>query len=276
MKGRVLIIAGSDSSGGAGLQADIKTVTALGGYAMTAVTAITAQNTLGVTAIHPIPVDIIQAQIDACLSDIGADVIKIGMIGSAEIAHALMVSLRAPLSAQIPIVLDPVLVATSGDVLGDDDVVDVILDQLLPRAAIVTPNIQELARLAGRPVATLDAMRTAGHHLMKKMTDSSVVLKGSHLADTDDIINILLGTDREVLIKTPRLDTRHTHGTGCTLASALATGMAQGLSLEDAFRRAVSFVHRAIQNAPGFGAGNGPLNHSFAINTYLVDPDGDE
>ncbi|MEL6378569.1 MAG: bifunctional hydroxymethylpyrimidine kinase/phosphomethylpyrimidine kinase [Pseudomonadota bacterium] len=268
MQGRVLIIAGSDSSGGAGLQADIKTVTALGGYAMTAVTAVTVQNTLGVTDIHPIPVKTIRDQIDACLSDIGADVIKIGMIGSAAVANRL----ANCLPPDIPVVLDPVLVATSGDALGDSALADVIRDDLIPRAAIITPNVHELAHLSGRPVSTIEAMREAGRRLLASMTGGRVILKGSHLEDCDQIINSLLGTDTETVITTPRLNTPHTHGTGCTLASAVATGLAQGLTQEKAFQRAVSYVHGAIDNAPGFGAGNGPLNHSFAIDPFSVDP----
>jgi len=266
VKGRVLIIAGSDPSGGAGIQADIKTVTALSGYAMTVITALTVQNTRGVKDVMAIPSDTVMAQIEACLGDIGADVIKIGMIASADLAQTLVEALPR----DIPIVLDPVLVATSGDTLAAGGVAEILRDYLIPRSTIVTPNAPELSTLMGRPVTTTDEMRAAGRHLLEKTGVPYALLKGGHINGGDEIINLLMSTKTALEFPIKRLDTVHTHGTGCTLASAVATGLAQGLSPEDATGRAVAYVHGAIKAAPGFGLGHGPLNHAHAIAPFYA------
>ena len=238
---RVLIIAGSDSGGGAGIQADIKTVTMLGGHAMTAITAVTAQNTLGVQAVHPVPTDIVLAQIGSCVSDIGVDAVKIGMLGSAETAHAVADRLAG---FDMPIVFDPVMVATSGAMLADDATI-AAFDRLIGMATLVTPNLPELAALGG------EAALTAGR--------AAYLVKGGH-ADGEVIEDRLVAADGAAMVwRAPRIDTLHTHGTGCTLASAIATGLAQGMTLPDAVARARTFVRIALQSAPGLGAGHGPM-----------------
>lgn len=259
MKGRVLIIAGSDPSGGAGIQADIKTVTALGGYAATAITALTVQNTLGVRAVHPVSPDIIKAQIDAVMDDIGADCIKIGMIG--DVATATVISdFLTGLPKSISVVLDPVLVATSGDALASDGVAGFIRDTLMPLATVITPNSEELAVLTERAVKNETDLRAAAERLLGNGA-KAVLAKGGHLSG-DNIVDILVERDRAHRFEHPRLETRATHGTGCTLASAVATGLAQEMTLGVATKRAVQFVALAIKFAPGFGGGHGPLNHA--------------
>ncbi len=260
MKGRVLIIAGSDPSGGAGIQADIKTVTALGGYAMTAITALTVQNTLGVQQVFPIPDDIIRAQISACLDDIGADCVKIGMIADPEII-AVIAEL---VPADIPMVVDPVLVATSGDRLARDGVGEALKTALFPRAAIATPNVPELAALSGLAVNDSATLKAAGRHLLRDTRVPALLLKGGHLAG-DPVTDWLISDDAETCFPHPRLVSRSTHGTGCTLASAIAVSLAQGDATEHAVRRAGDYVHRAIATAPGFGNGHGPLNHAHPL-----------
>ncbi|WP_306253071.1 bifunctional hydroxymethylpyrimidine kinase/phosphomethylpyrimidine kinase [Parvularcula sp. IMCC14364] len=261
MKGRILIIAGSDPSGGAGIQADIKTVTALGGYAMTAITAVTVQNTTGVTDVHPIPASVIKAQAEACLQDIGADVIKLGMIGSVDVARVIHeVLLTVP---DIPVVLDPVLVATSGDTLSGNDVAEYITSQLLPLSAVVTPNLPEAALLSGIEI-TDDTSRNAAAQFLMEKGAGAVLLKDGH-GDSAEIRDALYTADKVEIFANPRRETRHTHGTGCTLASALATGLAQGKRLCDASRLAIDYTQEAIRRAPGYGAGNGPLNHAHTV-----------
>ncbi|HYI48711.1 MAG TPA: bifunctional hydroxymethylpyrimidine kinase/phosphomethylpyrimidine kinase [Allosphingosinicella sp.] len=244
---RILIIAGSDSGGGAGIQADIKTVTMLGGHAMTAITAITAQNTLGVQAAMPVPAAMVVAQIDSVVSDIGVDAVKIGMIGSAEAALAVVDRLE---ELAVPIVFDPVMVATSGAVLADAATI-AAFERLMRIASVVTPNIPELAALGGEA-----AVLAHGCHLLAK---------GGH-AEGDEVVDRLLspsGPIRELRGK--RFETSDTHGTGCTLASALATGLGNGLDIEKAFEQAVSFVRIAILEAPGLGGGHGPLGHALGL-----------
>ena len=245
---RVLIIAGSDSGGGAGIQADIKTVTMLGGHAMTAITAVTAQNTLGVSAVHPIPADMVLAQIEAVLSDIGADAVKIGMIGSPETANAVADVLE---QMDLPIVFDPVMVATSGSTLADAPTI-AAFERLMTAASIVTPNLPELAALGGE-----EAVRAHGCHL---------VVKGGH-AEGHTIRDKLLSPNGRLIrsLEGKRFDTEDTHGTGCTFASALATGLGAGLSIEDAFCQAVRFVRIAILSAPGLGQGHGPIGHALGV-----------
>lgn len=260
-RGRVLIIAGSDSGGGAGVQADIKTVTALGGYAATAITAITVQNTLGVTGVHPIPLDIIEAQARAVLDDIGADAFKTGMLG--DVATVELVARLLGGAADIPAVIDPVMVAKGGASLLEAKAVAAVKALLVPRAALLTPNAPEAEALTGLRVATSDDQRRAGEALLA-LGARAVLMKGGHV-NGDRVVDILLTADGETLFEGERLDTRHTHGTGCTLASACAAGLAQGLPLTAAVARAWNYVHEAMLRAPGFGAGHGPLDHAWPM-----------
>ncbi len=262
MQGRVLIIAGSDPSGGAGIQADIKAVTALGGYAATAITALTVQNTKGVSAVHPVDLPIIRAQIDAVMGDIGADAIKIGMLGSTAVVD-LVAEMLAPIAATIPVVLDPVLAATSGDALASDGVADAILKKLTPLAAIITPNIDEAKALTGLKVDSREAMVAAGEALRAAGAEASLV-KGGHMPG-DKVGDVLLRDEGAFWFENRRIDTTSTHGTGCTLASAIATGLALGQSRADAVAAAIRYVHVAIATAPGFGKGCGPLNHGHTM-----------
>ena len=240
---RVLIVAGSDSGGGAGIQADIKTVTMLGGYAMTAITAITAQNTLGVTAVEALSPDLIAAQIDACTADIGVDAVKIGMLGSPAIAH--MVAARLERLA-VPVVFDPVMIATSGAVLADADTI-AAFERLMALATLTTPNVPELAALGGDR-----AMAARGIAYLAKGGD----------AEGDVVEDRLVRPGQPPIVwQAPRIATRHTHGTGCTLASAIAAGLGRGLPLPEAIAAARDFVRAALLAAPGFGAGHGPLGH---------------
>lgn len=258
--GRVLIIAGSDSGGGAGVQADIKTVTALGGYAATAITAVTVQNTLGVTAVHPIPLDVVAAQARAVLSDIGADVIKTGMLGD-----AATVELVADLIAEagVPAVVDPVMVAKGGASLLAEDAIAALRERLAPRAALLTPNAPEAAALTGLSVETTDDLRRAGGALLA-MGAKAVLMKGGHVPG-ERVVDVLMTPDGETVFEGERIESRHTHGTGCTLASACATGLAQGLPLAVAVARAWDYVHEAMLRAPGLGAGHGPLDHGWPL-----------
>ena len=245
---RILIIAGSDSGGGAGIQADIKTVTMLGGHAMTAVTAITAQNTLGVQAVHLIPSEMVVGQIDSVVSDIGVDAVKIGMIGSAETAHAVAGRLE---QIAVPIVFDPVMVATSGAALADAPTI-AAFERLMRIASVATPNLPELEALGGE-----EAVLAHGCHL---------AAKGGH-AEGHWIIDRLLspGGAEAARMEAKRFDTDDTHGTGCTFASALATGLGAGLPVEKAFVQAIRFVRIAILSAPHLGEGHGPLGHHLDV-----------
>ena len=258
--GRVLIIAGSDSGGGAGIQADIKTVTTLGGYAATAVTAITVQNTLGVSAAWPVPGDVIEAQARAVLDDIGADVIKTGMLGDAEVVEKVAELLDA---AALPVVIDPVMVAKGGARLLAGEAETPMRDLLVPRAALLTPNAPEAEALTGVAVQTTDDLRRAGEALLL-MGAGAVLLKGGHIAGAR-VVDVLMTPYGETVFEGGRIETRHTHGTGCTLASACATGLAQRLSLEAAAARAWDYVHRAMLAAPGLGQGHGPLDHGWPL-----------
>lgn len=263
MHGRVLIVAGSDSGGGAGIQADIKTVTALGGYAATAVTAVTVQNTQGVSAIHPIPLDIVGGQIKAVLDDIGADAIKTGMLATAAVIEAVMAALQA---SQAPLIVDPVMVAKGGAVLLESDAVAALKRHVLPRAMLITPNLPEAEALTGRKIATPEAMRDALKHLLD-LGPKSVLLKGGHLPG-DDIVDIYADVHGTQEWRDKRIATRHTHGTGCTLASAIATGFAQGLNAVDSITRARRYVRCALETAPGLGHGHGPLNHAHTVRPF--------
>jgi len=262
---RILIVAGSDSGGGAGIQADIRTVTMLGGHPMTAITAITAQNTLGVQAVHPVPTDMVVAQIDSVARDIGVDAVKIGMLGSAETAHAVADALA---ELAVPIVFDPVMVATSGAVLADDATI-AAFGRLMRLATVTTPNLPEWERLQGLlPVRAepVEALPLAGDGTKTSASTSSartgmVLLKGGHDAG-DTLTDLLIGPQGEIARWTaPRIATRHTHGTGCTLASAIATYLAFGDPLAAAVERARRFVRIALRDAPGLGGGHGPMGH---------------
>lgn len=254
---RILIIAGSDSGGGAGIQADIKTVTMLGGYAMTAITAITAQNTLGVESVMPVSADMVLKQIDMVLGDIGADAVKIGMIGSA--ATALAVAERLERLENIPIILDPVMVASSGAALADAATIGAF-EKLMVAATLVTPNAPELAVLTGHEVTNILDMEAAAHRLAER-ADIAVLAKGGHLEGSDIVDLLVLPGGAMTRWNSNRIETRHTHGTGCTLASAVATNLGHGLPLVEAVARARLFVRRAMAAAPGFGAGHGPMGH---------------
>jgi hydroxymethylpyrimidine/phosphomethylpyrimidine kinase len=258
--GRVLIIAGSDSGGGAGIQADIKTVTALGGYAATALTAVTVQNTLGVSAAYPLPVALIEAQARAVLDDIGADVIKTGMLGDAEVVELAARILDA---AMVPAVIDPVMVAKGGVLLLAGDAVAPVRTLLVPRAALLTPNAPEAETLTGLVIETTDDLRRAGEALLAQGA-GAVLMKGGHVLG-DRVVDVLMTPYGETTFEGERIETRHTHGTGCTLASACATGLAQGLALEAAVARAWAYVHEAIARAPGLGQGHGPIDHGWPL-----------
>lgn len=256
--GRVLIIAGSDSGGGAGIQGDIKTVSALGGYAMTAITALTAQNTLGVFGIHPIPEAFIAQQIDLCLSDIGADAIKTGMLHSARVIETVVNSLPAQ---PIPLVVDPVMVAKGGAPLLENEALHALKTLLIPRAHIITPNLPEAELLLGHSIGeSITDMTHAAEELLK-LGCKAVLLKGGH-GSGEVLTDVLISRAAPPLtLSTPRLATTNTHGTGCAFASAIATGLAQKQSLTNAVHRAHAYVQAAIANAPHFGKGNGPLGH---------------
>ncbi|MGI8839886.1 MAG: bifunctional hydroxymethylpyrimidine kinase/phosphomethylpyrimidine kinase [Caulobacteraceae bacterium] len=259
--GRVLIIAGSDSGGGAGVQADIKTVTALGGYAATAITAITVQNTLGVREIFPIPAALIEAQARAVLDDIGADALKIGMLGSAEAAET--VARLLDIAPGVPAVIDPVMAAKGGESLLSAPALDVLRNLLVSRAALLTPNAPEAAALTGQPARTTDDLRRAGEALLR-MGAAAVLMKGGHI-DGESVVDLLMTPSGETTFEVLRIATRHTHGTGCTLASACAVGLAQGMSLEAAVARAWGYTAEAIRRAPGLGSGHGPLDHGWPL-----------
>ena len=276
---RILIIAGSDSGGGAGIQADLKTVTLLGGFGMTAITAITAQNTLGVQAVHPVPTDMVLAQMESCISDIGVDAVKIGMIGSAETAAA--VADRLAQLRDVPIIFDPVMVATSGSLLADDATI-VAFEKLMRVATVITPNLPELETLTGRNIVDLDGLEDAAQALRQR-TGAAILAKGGHLPQQPEdqqplIHDMLVDEDIVAEFSIRRIETRHSHGTGCTLASAVATGLGGGLSLGNAVDRAEAFVANALVAAPGLGQGNGPMGHALGLTPFyhlLAAKDGD-
>ena len=258
--GRVLIIAGSDSGGGAGIQADIKAVTMLGGYAATAITAITVQNTLGVHGVHPLPLQLIEAQARAVLDDIGADAIKTGMLGSVDVVECVAALLD---SSTAPAVIDPVMIAKGGASLLDDRAIDTVRRLMIPRAALLTPNAPEAEALTGLPVADLDGQRRAGEALLN-LGARAVLMKGGHVPG-ETVTDLLLTPTGETLLEGPRVQTTSTHGTGCTLASACAAGLAKGLPLEQAVAQAWAYVAEAIRHAPGLGRGHGPLDHGWPL-----------
>ena len=260
-RGRVLILAGSDSGGGAGVQADIKAVTMLGGFAATAITAVTIQNTLGVHGVYPLPIDVIEAQAKAVLDDIGADALKTGMLGSVEVVEA--VAGLIDYADNVPTVVDPVMIAKGGSPLLEDRAVEAVRRLMVPRAALLTPNAPEAEALTGIAVADLDGQRRAGEALLE-MGARAVLMKGGHVPG-ETVIDLLLTRDGETVLESERIDTRHTHGTGCTLASACAAGIAKGLPLQVAVAEAWAYVAEAIRRAPGLGQGHGPLDHGWPL-----------
>lgn len=268
MKGRVLIIAGSDSGGGAGIQADIKTVTALGGYAMTAITALTAQNTQGVFGIHEVPPAFVAQQLEVVLDDIGTDCIKVGMLHRPDVIDAVcdVLQEKAP---NIPIVVDPVMVAKGGASLLETQAVATLKRRMILLATVLTPNIPEAAALAGMKIRDRETALAAGM-MLSTLGPKYVLVKGGHM-EGDTVFDMLF-EERHLLatFEGPRLHTANTHGTGCTTASAIATGLAQGMSVRDAVARARAYVFEAIRTNPGFGHGHGPLNHGHTVKPFTA------
>jgi hydroxymethylpyrimidine/phosphomethylpyrimidine kinase len=265
VRGRVLIVAGSDSGGGAGIQADIKTVTMLDAYAATAITALTAQNTAGVFAVLPIAPDFVRKQIEVVLDDIGADAIKTGMLHDSVVIETLAAVLRER-AGETPLVVDPVMAAKGGARLIDPDAVEALKTQLIGRAAVLTPNLPEAEILCGGTIGDVAAMRAAGQDLLQ-LGCRAVLVKGGHLPG-ETVTDVLVTAGGGRVWESPRISSRHTHGTGCTLASAIAASLAQGLTVEDAVERARDYVHRAIASAPGFGRGHGPLDHAHPLHRH--------
>lgn len=260
---RVLIVAGSDSGGGAGIQADIKSVTMLGGYASTAITALTAQNTLGVFGVSPVDASFVRDQIRAVLDDLGADAIKTGMLFSAQIIRVVAAELESR-ATSIPIVVDPVMVAKGGAALLDASAGRELIERLFPLAALVTPNVPEAMALTGLEVNDEDDLSRVAERLLT-LGPSAVLVKGGHLPG-ERVVDVLRTIDGlEHRFEGPRIQTRSSHGTGCTLASAIATGVAEGLTLVSAIERARHYVVRALRTAPGLGQGHGPLNHGWPL-----------
>lgn len=259
-----LTIAGSDSGGGAGIQADLKTFSALGVFGTSALTALTAQNTLGVSAVHAPPPEFVAAQIEAVLSDFKVGAAKTGMLYSAEIIHAVADALRA--APEMPLVVDPVMIATSGDPLIRPEAVTAMVETLFPRAALVTPNLAEAAALTGARLATdLDAMERQGEAI-RAMGARAVLMKGGH-SEGPDAVDLLVSAEGSRLFSAPRVETRHTHGTGCTLSAAIAAGLAKGQELEQATAEAKSYLTAALGAGRdlGLGRGNGPVHHFHAL-----------
>ena len=288
---RVLTIAGSDSGGGAGIQADIKAISATGSYAASAITAVTVQNTLGVEAVHPVPTDIISAQISCVLSDIGADAIKIGMLHSAEVVLAVRDALLQaekglrgispvfcpespslqPAAATFSIVLDPVMVATSGHRLIEESAIKVLSDKLMPLARVITPNIPEAEILVGHQITRQQDLPSVARELSSKVSRTSpvsVLMKAGHLTD-DRLVDVFYNAEDDHIVELPsaRLYTPNTHGTGCTLSSAFASFLAQGMTLDDAARAATGYIHEAIAAGADYqiGRGHGPVDHFYKL-----------
>ncbi len=264
--GNVLIIAGSDSGGGAGIQADIKTVTALGGYAATAITALTAQNTRGVQGVLGIDPDFIRHQMQAVLDDIPINAMKTGMLHDGPVIAAVAETLKS-YRRHIPIVVDPVMIAQSGDSLLAESAVADIAAKLLPLASVLTPNIPEAEKLLGRAIPDVEAMRSAAVELAERGPEA-VLLKGGHLEGAI-MTDVLASRGGIEVFSDPRIETRHTHGTGCTLASAIATGLAQDLSVGEAVARARRYLRRALATARPLGKGQGPVNHGHTVRPFF-------
>lgn len=261
-KGRVLIIAGSDSGGGAGIQADLKSVTMLGGYAMTAITAITAQDTTGVHGVWPVAIDAVTQQMRACLTDIGADTIKTGMLGTADLVDQVAETID-DLARTVPRIVDPVMIATSGDRLVDERAVSAIAAVMLPGAALVTPNAPEAEVLTGKAVDGVNGQRRAAEALLEHGAKGALV-KGGHIPGA--VIHDVLQTEHgEWIFESARIETESTHGTGCTLASGCAALLAQGQSMAEAVEAARTYLQTALQHAPGLGKGHGPVAHNWSV-----------
>ncbi|MDA7415314.1 bifunctional hydroxymethylpyrimidine kinase/phosphomethylpyrimidine kinase [Xenophilus arseniciresistens] len=260
---RLLSVAGSDSGGGAGIQADLKTFAAMGCYGMTAITALTAQNTQGVRGIHAVPPDFLRAQLAAVIEDIGVDAVKLGMLHAPEVVGVVAEAIaRYGLDK---VVLDPVMVATSGDRLIAEETVQELVRQLFPRVALITPNLDEAALLVGHAIADADALEGAADELLA-LGARAVLLKGGHLPG-DEVVDLLATADgQRQRFSAPRIASRNLHGTGCTLSSAIACGLAQGLALEPAVAQARAYIRGAMQAGAQvqIGQGHGPLNHGFA------------
>jgi hydroxymethylpyrimidine/phosphomethylpyrimidine kinase len=254
-----LTIAGSDSGGGAGIQADLKTFARFGVYGTSAITAITAQNTLGVTAWRAVEPSLLRAQIDAVAGDLRPHAIKSGMLGDVAIVNTVAAAIRE--HALSPYVLDPVMVATSGDPLLEPDAVDAIRTLLLPAASLVTPNLDEAALLCGTPVGDIDAMERAARQLVHEFGAQAALVKGGHLA-RGELVDVLYDGRDLRRFTHARIETRNTHGTGCTLSAAIAARLTLGDHLVAAVSAALDYVHEAIRTAPGLGGGHGPLNHA--------------
>ncbi|WP_084399523.1 bifunctional hydroxymethylpyrimidine kinase/phosphomethylpyrimidine kinase [Henriciella aquimarina] len=260
--GRVLVIAGSDSGGGAGIQADIKAVMAMGGYAMTAITAITVQDTTGVYDVHPVPLDTVSGQMKVCLKDIGADTIKTGMLGSAELVEGIAETLNEQ-TAGTPRIIDPVMIASSGSRLITERAVDALASLLLPGAHLITPNAPEAEVLSGKSVDGVNGQRRAAEALLNRGA-KGVLVKGGHIPGR--VITDVLQTEHgEWLLESERIVTTSTHGTGCTLASAIAALIAQERPIDEAVEAARDYLHGAIRHARGFGSGHGPVDHGWQI-----------
>ena len=257
---RAMTIAGSDSGGGAGIQADLKTFAALGVYGTSALTAVTAQNTLGVTGVLELPPDLVAAQIDAILSDIGADAVKTGMLANSGIIRAVVDKVKE--RGLTNLVVDPVMVAKGGDRLLQEEAVEALRTLLVPLAAVVTPNLPEASALVGYEVVTLEQARRAARDIVG-MGAGSAVVKGGHLEG--DAVDVFYGDGVLREFSAVRVDTSSTHGTGCTFASAVAAGLAQDMAVEDAVARAKEYVTEAIRRAFPMGGGHGPLNHFYAM-----------
>ncbi|WP_419163220.1 bifunctional hydroxymethylpyrimidine kinase/phosphomethylpyrimidine kinase [Candidatus Palauibacter sp.] len=251
-----LTIAGSDSGGGAGIQADLKTFHSFGVFGLSAVTAVTAQNTVGVQAVQALDPPIVRRQIDSVRSDLPPSAAKTGMLANAGIVRAVVGGLRGFTQ---PLVVDPVMVATSGDRLLDPAAVDAILNELLPLATLVTPNLPEAAILAGRSVGNPGEMSEAARAIVARGAGAALV-KGGHLGG-DEVVDLLWDGERERVWRSPRIRTSETHGTGCTLSAAITAGLASGLALEPAIEKGLAFTHAAIASAPGLGSGRGPVDH---------------
>jgi len=262
-KGRVLIIAGSDCSGGAGVQGDIKTVTALGGYAAGAITAVTVQNTLGVSAVHEVPAEIVRGQIVAVMSDIGADAWKLGMLGSAACVRIVAEAYDA-VGQRAPLVLDPVMIAKGGASLLAPDAVEAMAAMLAPRAMLVTPNAPEAEALTGVKVADLDGQIDAAEALVEELGAYAALVKGGHI-DGATVRDVLLTREGYRVFESERIETKATHGTGCALASAIAAYIAQGAEIVAAVEQARVYLREAMLNAPGFGKGCQPLGHNWRL-----------
>ncbi len=252
-----LTIAGSDSGGGAGIQADIKTFHAFGVFGTSAITAVTAQNTVGVTAVHRVPLDVVQAQIDAIVEDLAPSAVKSGMLATAELVESVADIVTEHLLT--PYVLDPVMVASSGDRLLDRDAVEAVIHRLLPQATLVTPNLDEAQILTSVPVSREDGQREAARMLVEMGASAALVTGGDGTGV--EVVNVLWDGEQERVWRRPRIKTRGTHGTGCTLSAAITAGLSHGDPLIPAIEAALTFVEQAILDAPNLGRGHGPLSH---------------